>query len=197
MSHLTKDTVLVLNRNWQAIHIKTPADALSMMYSDTATGLDIRGDDNMVPLRWSEWVLLPCSDTDSVVRTAQGIIKIPKVIVLCNYDRVPRKRPRLSSKNIWLRDGGICQYTGRKLHPNEGNIDHIVPKGQGGVTSWTNCVLASKDINAKKANKTPEQVGLKLIRQPIQPKEMPVTYYIRNKHKIKEWEPFLKHISNN
>jgi len=196
MSHLTKDTVLVLNRGWQAIHVKTPADALSMMYSDVATGLDIRGEDHMVPLRWKDWSLLPVNEEDNFIMTVRGNIKIPKVIVLCNFDRVPKKRPRFSNKNIWVRDGGVCQYTGKKLQPGEGNIDHVVPKSLGGETSWDNCVLAHREINAKKASRTPEQAGLKLLRKPTVPKELPVTFYIRNKHKIKEWEPFLKHTTN-
>lgn len=197
MSHLTKDTVLVLNRGWQAIHVKTPADALSMMYSDVATGLDIRGDDHMVPLRWKDWIQLPVDEHDHYIQTIRGNIKIPKVIVLCNFDKVPKKRPKLSNKNIWLRDGGVCQYTGKKLQPGEGNIDHVIPKSLGGETSWTNCVLAHREINAKKAGRTPEQAGLNLLRKPAAPKELPATYYIRNKHKIKEWEPFLKLKYNN
>lgn len=197
MSCLTKDTVLVLNRGWQAIHVKTPADALSMMYSDVATGLDIRGEDNMVPLRWKDWIQLPIESNDDFIKTVRGNIKVPKVIVLCNFSRVPKKRPRFSSKNIWLRDGGVCQYTGKKLQPNEGNIDHVVPKSHGGSTTWTNCVLAHKDVNARKAGRTPEEAGLRLLRKPTSPKEMPVTYYIRNKHKIKEWDHFLKHFASN
>jgi 5-methylcytosine-specific restriction endonuclease McrA len=197
MSYLQKDTVLVLNRGWQAIHIKTPTDALSMMYSDVATGLDIRGKDYMVPLKWADWIQLPINDEDHFINTVRGKIKLPKVIVLCNFDRVPKKRPRFSSKNLWLRDNGTCQYTGKKLKPNEGNIDHVIPKSHGGLTDWSNCVLAHKDVNAKKAGRTPEQAGLRLIKQPTVPKEMPVTFYIRNKHKIKEWDLFLSHLSNN
>jgi len=197
MSYLQKDTVLVLNRGWQAIHIKTPTDALSMMYSDVATGLDIRGQDYMVPLKWADWVKLPINEDDHFINTVRGRIKLPKVIVLCNFDRVPKKRPRFSSKNIWLRDGGTCQYTGKKLKPGEGNIDHVVPKSHGGITDWSNCVLAHKEINAKKAGRTPEQAGLKLLRQPATPKELPVTFYLKNKHKIKEWDIFLKSFTNN
>jgi 5-methylcytosine-specific restriction endonuclease McrA len=167
------------------------------MYSDVATGLDIRGQDHMVPLKWVDWVKLPINEDDHVINTVRGKIKLPKVIVLCNFDRVPKKRPRFSNKNIWLRDGGVCQYTGKKLQPGEGNIDHVIPKSLGGATNWTNCVLAHKDVNAKKAGRTPEQAGLRLIRNPDTPKELPATFYIRNKHKIKEWDIFLKHTANN
>ncbi len=191
MSSLNKDIVLVLNKLWQAINISTPADALSMMYANTATGLDIRGKDDMVPLTWKEWVNLSCSEDDHFVKTIQGNVKIPKIIILCRYDKVPKKRPKITRKGIWIRDQGICQYTGKKINQNEGNIDHVIPKSRGGATDWTNCVLAHKKVNAKKADKTPEEAGLKLIRQPYVPKELPISFYLTNKYNIQEWEMFL------
>ena len=101
MSSLNKDIVLVLNKHWQAINICTPADGLSMMYANTATGLDIRGKDDMVPLTWKEWVGLSCSDDDHFVKTIQGNVKIPKIIILCRYDKVPKKRPKITRRGIW------------------------------------------------------------------------------------------------
>ena len=104
MSSLNKDIVLVLNKHWQAINISTPSDALSMMYSNTATGLDIKGKDDMVPLEWKNWVELKCSEEDNFVKTIQGHIKIPKIVILCRYDKVPKKRPKITRKGIWIRD---------------------------------------------------------------------------------------------
>jgi 5-methylcytosine-specific restriction endonuclease McrA len=190
-NQLNRATVLVLNRNWQAIHVKSPAEALSMMYTDAATGLDIIGEDNMVPYRWKDWVTLPKDESSNYISTVRGEIKIPKVIVLCHFNKVPLKRPKFSLGAVWNRDEGICQYTGKKLSKNEGNVDHIIPRSRGGKTDWSNCVLTNKEINAKKANRTPEEAGLKLIKPPIIPKYMPSTLYIKNKHKIKEWELFL------
>lgn len=191
MSSLNKDIVLVLNKNWQAINICTPADALSMMYANTATGLEVISFDNMVPLKWEDWTKIKCKEEDNFVKTVQGNVKIPKIIILCKFDKVPKKRPKITRKGIWLRDGGVCQYTGKKLKPNEGNIDHVIPKSRGGTTDWTNCVLAHKSVNAKKADKTPEEAGLKLIRNPFIPKELPVYFYLTNKHNIEEWNMFL------
>jgi len=192
MDKLDKQTVLVLNRNWQAIGVKSPADTFSMLMTDSATGLDIRGLDHMEPLRWKDWINLPVSEGDDFVQTVNKKIKIPKVIVLSKFDKVPKKRPRLSQKNIWVRDNFTCQYTGKKLKPGEGNIDHIIPKSKGGTTTWTNCVLVCKIVNATKANRTPTEAGLKLIKSPEPPKEMPATNYIYNRYKIKEWDVFLK-----
>jgi 5-methylcytosine-specific restriction endonuclease McrA len=192
MSHLNRTTVLVLNRNWQAIHVKSPAEALSMMYADNATGLDILGQDQMIPYRWNDWINLPYDHESDYISTINGGIKIPKVIVLCHFDKVPLKRPKFSLGGVWNRDNGICQYTGKKLSKNEGNVDHIIPRSRGGKTNWDNCVLSHKEINAKKANRTPEEAGLKLIKKPVVPRHLPTTFYIKNKHNIPEWDMFLK-----
>lgn len=192
MSFLYKEIVLVLNRNWQAIGVKTPADTFGMLMTDTATALHMEGDDNMTPLKWEDWLKVKIDEDDIVVNTPNRQIKVPKIIVLCKFDKVPKKRPRLSSKTLWIRDNGICAYTGKKLTPKEGNIDHIIPRSKGGQTTWTNCVLAHRDINTKKGDRTPEEAGLKLLIKPEAPKELPVTFYIRNKYNIKEWNMFLK-----
>jgi 5-methylcytosine-specific restriction endonuclease McrA len=189
---LNQNTVLVLNKHWQAVGIKSPADTFAMLMTDAATGLDIRGTDYMTPLRWSDWLELPVEENDLFVQTVNRKIKIPKIIILSKFDKVPKKRPRFSQKNIWIRDSYTCQYTGKKLRPGEGNIDHVVPKSRGGVTAWENCVLACKQVNAKKADLTPEEAGLRLLKTPETPKELPVYHYITNKHNIKEWDIFLK-----
>lgn len=191
--NLTSDTVLVLNKNWQAIHVKSAADALSMMYTGTATGLDIQGTDNMVPYRWENWVSLPTDPNANYISTVRGKVKIPKIILLCNFNQVPKKRPKFSSKALWSRDNGTCQYTGQKLTPNEANIDHVLPRSKGGRTTWTNCVITHKVINHKKGNKTPEEAGLKLIREPYEPKAMPTAFYIKNHLNIPEWNIFLRY----
>lgn len=188
---LHKATVLVLNRNWQAVDVKTPADAFCMMAAGTATALDIAGGANMNPTKWNEWLQLPVRESDNAVWTVHGPVRVPTVLVLARYDKVPKRRPKLSGKGIWERDGGVCQYTGKKLAREEGNIDHIMPRSRGGKTTWDNCVLADKRINSRKADRTPEEVGLKLVRKPSPPREMPATYYIRNTHGVQDWEMFL------
>jgi 5-methylcytosine-specific restriction endonuclease McrA len=189
---LNKTTVLVLNRNWQAIHVKTPAQTFCMLATGAATALDIAGSGDMRPVRWEEWLTLPVRAGDNAVRTVHGGVRIPTVVVLATYTKVPKRRPKFSSRNIWRRDGGTCQYTGRKLAPHEGNVDHVVPRSRGGATSWENCVLAHKEINSRKANRLPHEAGLRLRRQPAAPRELPATVLITNPHAIRDWEHFLK-----
>ena len=187
-------TVLVLNRHWQAIAARTPADAFAQMMTGAACGLDIdSGQGTLAPVRtWAEWLALPVRpSTDRCVRTVRGPVRVPTVLVLARYGQVPRRKPALSARAIWERDGRRCQYTGRLLAPGEGNIDHVVPRSRGGVTSWENCVLACRQVNSRKADRTPEEVGLRLLRAPSAPRELPVSVLLRNHHGIADWEMFL------
>lgn len=188
---LDKNLVLVLNRNWQAINIITPAQAFCQMCTDSATALDILGRDAMVPVPWTDWLDLPIRDGDFKIHTARGGIRVPTVIVLARYAKVPMSRPKFSSRGIRERDKNRCQYTGKKLAPGEGNIDHVIPRSRGGETSWTNCVLAAKSVNSRKGNRTPEEAGLKLLRPPQAPRAVPVTLTLKNALGIQDWQPFL------
>ena len=101
------------------------------------------------------------------------------------------RRPRFGARGIWERDGGVCQYTGRKLSPKEGNIDHVVPRSRGGKTSWDNCVLAHREINSRKADRLPHEAGLRLRKPPVAPRVVPASALIRNHHGVRDWEHFL------
>ncbi len=187
---LNRPIVLVLNRHWQAINVRTPQQAFVQMATDVATALDIDGE-IMTPVRWAQWIRLPVREDDDFVRTPGGPVRIPHVIVLSRFAKVPKRRPKFSARGIWARDGGRCQYTGRPLRHGEGNIDHVVPRSRGGKTSWENCVLASKDVNSRKADRLPEEIGLRLLRLPFAPKELPSTLFIRNVDGIPAWRHFL------
>jgi 5-methylcytosine-specific restriction endonuclease McrA len=160
------------------------------MYSENAKGIMIE-EDKVVPLEWNEWVSLNLKENDRTVKTVRGFVKIPTVIVLNHYDKIPRQIIKFTQKNLWERDNFTCQYTGKKLTRLTGNIDHVIPKSQGGKTTWENCVLAHKEINAIKADRTPEQAGLKLLKRPAAPRFMPVSFYIKNKDEIQDWDLFL------
>lgn len=193
---LTKTIVLVLNRNWQAINIRTPADAFCQMANNTATALDIALDEegqaqSLRPVMWDEWITLPIRDADQSVRTARGAIRVPTVIVAVNFAKVPKRRPKLSAHNIRLRDGNRCQYTGRVLRPEEGSLDHVVPRSRGGPDTWENLVWSAKEVNQRKADRLPHEAGLRLLNVPRAPKELPVTALLRNAHEVAEWKLFL------
>lgn len=183
-------SVLILNKNWIPINTTTARHSFSLMYSDHAKGLLIE-ENKFHPLEWREWVSLKTNEQDDLIKTVSGFIKIPNVIILNYNDKIPKQTIKFTQKNIWERDNFTCQYTGKKLNKNTGNIDHIIPKSQGGKSCWENCVLAHKEINSKKADKTPEQAGLKLIKKPTAPRIMPVSFYIKNTEQVRDWNIFL------
>ena len=183
-------TVLVLNRCWQAIDVKTPAEAFAMMATAAASALDI-GEGALRPVSWQEWLTLAVRPQDTGVGTSRGLVRSPTVLVLARYARMPRRRLCFSRRGLWQRDGGVCQYSGRRLQFDEANIDHVIPRSRGGATSWENCVLSDKRVNHRKGDRTPEEAGLRLARDPQIPRELPATTFIRNAHSIPDWELFL------
>lgn len=107
---------------------------------------------------------------DAVLRTARAVYEAPRVIRLRSLVRqrwgvynVP-----FSRKALMVRDDFTCQYCGES--PSALTLDHIVPLSRGGSTSWTNTVAACAKCNARKGNRTPEEAGMKLRRQPFQPR---------------------------
>jgi 5-methylcytosine-specific restriction endonuclease McrA len=202
---LNKSIVLVLNRNWQAINTCTPQEAFCQMATNVATALDIESEhasfraphsefraSNIRPLTWAEWLALPIREQDNAVQTVRGPVRVPTVIVAVNFARVPKKRPKLCARTIRERDGNRCQYTGKALRPDEGSLDHVLPRSRGGADSWENLVWAGKDVNARKGNRLPHEAGLKLLSTPRAPKELPVSALIRNAHGIPEWKLFVE-----
>src|SRR5262245_50193776 len=198
---LDKNIVLVLNRNWQAIHVRTPQEAFCMMATNVATALDIELGDSATaeaahaealrPVTWDEWITLPVRAQDNAVQTVRGAIRVPTVIVAVNYARVPKNRPKLCARTIRERDGNRCQYTGALLRPEDGSLDHVVPRSRGGKDRWENLVWSSKAVNARKGNRLPHEAGLTLLKPPRAPKELPVTAHLRNAHGVAEWKLFL------
>ena len=190
-SILTKATVLVLNRNWQAINVRTPQEAFCMMATNVATGLEIEDEDHIRPVTWEEWIICQFATRTRRCIPCAAQIRVPAVIVAVNYAKVPKKRPKLCARAIRERDGNRCQYTGRVLHPDEGSLDHVVPRSRGGKDAWENLVWSAKEVNQRKANRLPHEAGLKLLSVPRAPKELPVSALIRNAHSVAEWKLFL------
>ena len=106
------------------------------------------------------------------VGTAQP--RAPEVICLAHYDRLPGAAVTFSRRNVAKRDHHTCQYCGAQPGAEAITIDHVVPRSQGGASSWTNCVAACIRCNALKADRTPEQAGMKPRRRPVRPEWKPL-----------------------
>lgn len=183
MNNLKDAYSLKCNGNWLPLCVESPETIFIDMAKDTVRGVNIEyaikdgikdySDPIIVsPLKWEEWIELPIRNGDRSIRTPHREIRIPTVVVCSKYRSIPMKKFKCTAKNIYARDAGVDQYTGKKLGPGEWNVDHVIPRSRGGKTTWENVVICSRKINSDKGNSLNEEIGLKLIRQPKEPKPM-------------------------
>lgn len=189
MSSLNRP-VLVLNKMWIPIRVASVKRCLKLIFSDKASLVD---PSDYSVYSWEEWMLLDTASDEYVIPTTRDSIKIPEVIVLLKYDKVYTKDLRLTKRNIYIRDKYRCQYTGKQLNFDEANIDHIIPRSRGGKNTWDNLVVCTKEINSIKGDRTPEEAGLKLIKQPVKSVAAGPHKLMDPKFKMPEsWSKFIK-----
>ncbi|WP_432096806.1 HNH endonuclease [Streptomyces sp. bgisy100] len=100
------------------------------------------------------------------IRAAAVDLPVPQVIRLCRYVRVPfRRRAPWSRRGVLVRDRHRCAYCGRRAT----TVDHVVPRSHGGGDTWLNTVAACAEDNHRKADRTPEQAGMRLLGKPFEP----------------------------
>lgn len=122
------------------------------------------------------------------LRTINKSFPFPSVIKIKHYINIPYKGVVMSRQNIFKRDGGVCQYCGTN---KELTIDHVIPRSQGGKSTWTNLVTACKRCNSRKSDYTLEKAGLKLAKPPVKPSYL--SFLKMNLARNREdWMPYLK-----
>ena len=128
---------------------------------------------------------------DEVVNTISFRIRIPRVILLLFFDRLPNKEVKFTRQNVFERDKNTCQYCGHKFDRKDLNIDHVVPRHRGGLTTWTNVVCSCVDCNRRKGSRSPEEARMHLIRKPKKPRWRPFVEVQFVKTADHSWRHFL------
>ena len=180
---------LVLNRNWQPVGIATVSRTLVKLWNGTARVVDPH--DYQI-YSWSDWALQQPVDDEPYIQTSSLRLRVPEVITLTKYDRVPNRSVAFSRRNMFKRDKFTCQYCAKRPGSEELTIDHVLPRSHGGETSWENCVVACVDCNSRKANRTPAQAHMPLKREPAQPKWKPI--YAAIEIRIDSWSKFVSEV---
>ncbi len=180
---------LVLNRNWQPVGVATVARTLVKLWNETARVVD---PNDYQLYDWADWSRLAPGDGEPFIQTTHIRLRVPEVITLTHYERVPGRTVAFSRRNIFKRDNFTCQYCG--VHPGseELTIDHVRPKSRGGATTWENCVVACVECNSRKAARTPDEARMPLPRNPSQPKWKP--FYASHGVKIDSWSKFVSEV---
>jgi 5-methylcytosine-specific restriction endonuclease McrA len=183
---MLNSAVLVLNRYYQPVHVTSVRRAFTLLYQGVAKAIDTQ----YRLYDFNDWSSLAVANHD-FVSTIDKTIRIPRVLVLSAFEHLPKARIRFSRINIYTRDGDTCQYCGKQFSRGELNLDHVVPRSQGGRTSWENVVCSCVRCNMRKGGRTPEQAGMHLMKKPVRPRWVPLFRGATRKSTYREWLPFL------
>ena len=187
--------VLVLNRNFYAIHITPWQRALSLVYLDHARVVDeeyrtYNFDD------WRELSQMMRTPSSGFVTTPSFRIAIPEVIALRGYDKLPVGDVKFTRRNIYEHYSFRCCYCGGKFTTHELNLEHVMPRSRGGKTDWTNIVTSCIPCNLRKADRLPTEAGMKLLIHPTKPKwRGSASLVFKAPYKIKaSWQRFIDNV---
>ena len=179
--------VLVLNKSYLPVHVTTVKRAFCLLYAGIAKAVNAQYE----TFDYESWSQITIERNDETIGLVDRVIKIPRVILLLAYDRVPKRRVRFSRYNIFARDKSTCQYCGHRLSRSELNLDHVVPRAQGGTSTWENVVCSCHECNRRKGGRTPAEARMRLITQPRKPAWTPPISLSVPAVMRREWAPFL------
>jgi 5-methylcytosine-specific restriction endonuclease McrA len=177
---------LVLNRNWQPVNVATVARALVLLWNESARVVDPA---DYQLYTWADWAKLRPRIGEDCIQAVRFKLRVPEVVALNGYDRLPTTHVTFSRRNIFKRDHYTCQYCGAQPGSEDLTLDHVLPRSQGGVSGWENCVLACTACNKRKADRTPEQARMHLRRKPVRPTWKPL--YADHEVRIESWSKFV------
>jgi len=179
--------VLVLNRSFLPVHVTSVRRAFTLLYQGVANAVN----EEYRLFDFDSWADLSTAMRGDTIGIVGRVIRVPRVILLVAYDRVPKRRVRFSRYNIYARDRNTCQYCGIRFTRAELNLDHVKPRSQGGGSSWENVVCSCLDCNRRKGGRTPEQADMKLLRAPRRPEWTPFVLECFSPARYEEWAPFM------
>ena len=187
MTELLAQPALVLNSGWTPLATTSVRTALTMLYRGHARAVC---PDTYEAHDFDSWADLAAAEHEPVVRTARFSIRVPEVVQLVFFNKVPPRRVAFTRKNLYRRDKYTCQYCGATPGSSELSIDHIVPRSRGGRTTWLNCVIACVSCNRRKGNQSVKGARMALRRSVREPRltgliEIPVGARRRT------WEQFV------
>jgi len=189
MTLVLDQPTLILNRNWQPIGVAPVSRSLMLVWNETAQFVD---PSDFQLYTWNDWSQLKLAENEPFIQAVRQRLRVPEVVVLTRYDRLPVRSVPLSRRNLFKRDEYTCQYCGDRPGSEELTIDHVLPRSRGGVSSWANCVLACVECNKRKANRTPSEARMPLRGVPVRPKWQPS--YASRLNRIESWSRFISEV---
>lgn len=164
--------VLLLNSTYEPLKILPWQKAIMLYFGEKAT--------------------IVSSYDDFDLGTQKFVMQCPAVMVLRRYVNIKNKKVAFSRSNVFSRDNYTCQYCNETPGSNKLTFDHVLPRSRGGITEWNNIVACCYPCNFRKADRTPQEAGMPLLRDPKTPNsfaELARTF--RTVSSPTEWDDFL------
>jgi 5-methylcytosine-specific restriction endonuclease McrA len=124
--HALHQPVLVLNASYEPINVCAARRAIVLVLKGIAMTEEENG---------------------HFLHAARVAMRVPSVIRLLEYRRIPHQSRALSRKNILLRD-------------------HVIPRSRGGLSTWENLVACCHPCNRRKGNQLPHESNMRPMREP-------------------------------
>lgn len=150
---------LLLNASWEPLNFITDERAVLLVLKQRAEIVT-----NMEGMK-SVW-------EDFAFKTITHSFDVPATVRLLTRVNKRFRPPKFRKKVLFNRDMWTCMYCSTKLNWDTATVEHVLPRSRGGPTTWLNCVASCKPCNKKKANKTPEEAGLRILVQPKMPNSL-------------------------
>jgi 5-methylcytosine-specific restriction endonuclease McrA len=182
--------VLVLNKRWHALTTMSVKEAIGLVAKGAAKIIDPTDFSAVDLVTWNDVSKAKVKLEGEVIRSQYLSLVPPEVIVLTTYDGIGQRSVVFSRRNLFKRDKYTCMYCGVQPGPEELTIDHVMPKSRGGGSTWENCVLACVECNKKKANRTPDEAGMKLRKSPKKPTWKSLSQ-LNPRDRKQSWSQFL------
>ena len=191
-------SVLVLNKLFMAVHVISVRRAFCLLCKELAEVVS-QENGQFATYNFESWRELSeyrakhfRQEDDDWVRTFNSQIQVPRVIRLVSYEKLPKHTVKFNRRNIFARDNNQCQYCGRRFPTNELSLDHVIPRSQGGKSTWENICCACVNCNVRKGGRTPKQAHMSLVRKPEKPKRSPMLNLKLTHKKYESWKTFLE-----
>jgi len=110
---------------------------------------------------------------DFDLKSVSLTMKCPAVVRLLKYVKGHRNKVKFSRINVFARDNFACQYCGDQPGTRNLTYDHVLPRSRGGKTTWLNITTSCLSCNSKKADRTPTEAKMPLLKQPNKPAMRP------------------------
>jgi len=182
---------LILNRSWIPDHVAPVRRALTLLYCGQARAVH---PENYGLHDFESWCALAVNNGHEFTRFAYSTryrIPLPDVILLSVFNGFIRHEVRFSRQSIFERDGCTCQYCGDHYPRSRLTLDHIVPASRGGDDSWENLVVACHTCNVRKADRTPDEAHMPLLRPPKKPAWAPHFGTRASTDQMRVWARFV------